>query len=97
MTFGEVLKDDSQSDMYYRKEDVDRFLYSRDVLPNEREGQNRTGVFTNCGYFHTASGWIVRDGQWWVATFRAEKEADDYVAFRNAQTTEPNRNGDGNG
>lgn len=52
-----------------------------------KEETLRSGVFTNCGYHGTASGWIVRDGKWWVATFRREQEADDYVAFRNAQRT----------
>lgn len=54
--------------------------------PKEYEGHDyRSGVFTNCGYHGTASGFIVRDGKWWVATFRNENEANQYVATRNTQ------------
>lgn len=52
--------------------------------PKLHEGKGRTGVFTNCGYHGTASGWIIRDGTKWIATLGSEEEATQYVAFRNA-------------
>jgi len=56
------------------------------AAPKEYDGKDyRSGVFTNTGYIGTACGYIVRDGTWWVATFRNGNEADQYVAFRNAQ------------
>lgn len=51
---------------------------------DEHDESGRTGVFRNCGYVGTACGWIVRDGTYWVATFRGDVDASQYVAFRNA-------------
>jgi hypothetical protein len=62
-------------------------LDCRKRLSDTYEGQYRNGVFTNCGYHGTASGYIVRDGTYWIATFRSRPEADDYVSLRNAERT----------
>lgn len=52
--------------------------------PDRYAGGERSGVFTNTGYHGTACGFIVRDGRLWVATFETEKEADEYVAWKNS-------------
>jgi hypothetical protein len=52
--------------------------------PRQYEGLKKTGEFTNCGFHHTAAGWIVRDGILWIATFGSGELADAYVAWRSA-------------
>lgn len=52
---------------------------------DERDESGRNGVFRNCGYVGTASGHIVRDGTFWVATFRNNEEAEQYVELRMEQ------------
>lgn len=83
----ERLKRDNAQLQYALEQSEAKWLAqsARAAPPQEDFGHDfRSGVFTNCGYAGTASGFIVRDGTWWVATFRNETEANQYVAFRNA-------------
>jgi hypothetical protein len=53
--------------------------------PDDMDESGRNGHFQNYGYVGTASGFIVRDGTFWVATFRTGAEADQYVDLRNEE------------
>jgi hypothetical protein len=53
--------------------------------PDDMDESGRNGHFENYGYVGTASGFIVRDGTFWVATFRTGAEADQYVDLRNEE------------
>lgn len=54
---------------------------------DDMDESGRNGHFENCGYVGTASGFIVRDGTYWIATFRTGAEADQYVELRNGDAS----------
>lgn len=51
-------------------------------LPLTYDSSMPPGFLHNCGYHGTASGWIVRDGTLWIATFGNQGLADQYIGMR---------------
>jgi len=52
-------------------------------LPSKERG------IRNCGYDPTCVGWVIRDGDEHIATFRREVDADEYVRLLMAYVNAP--------